>query len=113
LRKDGLIQPRVPQQPAEDTAEPSEAELEGGDGDGGSALDKLRGEVMRQQAGVRSKPVHLNTAITRSHVHRVIVDRMGDGSTQPDESKHVHRIYRFVMSQADGHSHGITIPDAA
>ena len=77
------------------------------DGDDGDSVVALRAEVARQQAGVRSVPVHLRTVRVRGHAHAVVVDRMGDGSTQADDSGHVHRIYRFVLSMADKHSHGL------
>jgi DNA-binding transcriptional ArsR family regulator len=113
LRKAGLIEPREKHDaPAAAAPASTGDDDDAEDGEDGDALDKLRGEVMRQQGGVRSKAVHLVTAETHHHTHRVLVDRMGDGSTQPDETKHQHRIFRFVPSQADKHSHGLLVPRA-
>jgi hypothetical protein len=32
---------------------------------------------------------------------------MGDGHTIPDDTGHVHRVYRFVLSSAHNHTHDL------
>ena len=74
----------------------------------GASKDDLIAEVTRQQNGIRGKVVILGTTTAKNHRHTIRVDRMGDGQTVADGSGHVHRCYRFVLSQAQGHSHGVT-----
>lgn len=77
---------------------------------GGDSILALRAEVALQQAGVRSVAVHFATTPMNGHAHKVIVDRMGDGSTQPDSTGHGHRFYRFVSSQTNKHGHDLLVP---
>jgi hypothetical protein len=73
----------------------------------GDSLADLKAEVSRQQGVQRSKAVRFVTVGGDGRQHVVLVDRFGDGSTQPDDSGSVHRVYRFVVNQAKGHSHGL------
>jgi hypothetical protein len=98
LRKEGLLPP------VGETAEDDDDAQDGGDN-----IDLLRAEVQRQQAGQRGKGVNFATSEASGHTHRVITDRMGDGVTQPDTTSHQHRVYRFVMSRAAGHAHGVKL----
>ena len=77
---------------------------------GGDSILALRAEVALQQAGVRSAPAHFVTTAVNGHFHKVVVDRMGDGSTQPDSTGHGHRFYRFVSSQTNKHVHDLLVP---
>ena len=89
-----------------------EESLEGGDeatDEPSASRESLQAEVTRQQGGIRGKVVILGTTLVKKHRHTIRVDRMGDGGTASDGSGHVHRCYRFVLSQAHGHSHGATI----
>lgn len=79
----------------------------------GDALEALRVEVARQQNGQRAKAAKLVTVRDRDHNHRVLVDRMGDGCTQADDSGHVHKVFRFVTSVAAGHQHALKVPSAS
>lgn len=79
----------------------------------GDSPEALRAEVARQQAGVRSKGVKFLAGANQGHSHRVLVDRMGDGCTQADETGHVHKVYRFVVSMAVGHQHGLKVAASA
>jgi hypothetical protein len=71
----------------------------------GSSLDELRQAVAKLQEGHRSKAVILGTTIDDGHRHSAMLDRMGDGVTTPDETKHVHRVFRFVISMSEKHQH--------
>jgi hypothetical protein len=104
LRSKGLIQPREPASPPQpETA--SDGEPAPYVGAGGMSIPALREEVSRQQNGHRNKAVLLKTTVCQGHQHVVLVDRMGDGQTTPDDSGHSHKIYRFVASQTAGHGH--------
>jgi len=76
----------------------------------GDSPDALRAEVTRQQGGQRARSAELVTSATNGHAHRVLVDRMGDGTTQSDATGHVHKVYRFVVSVAADHQHGLRVP---
>lgn len=78
-----------------------------GDDDDGDSIEDLREEVTRQQGGKRSAVARLSMIEQSGHVHVAVVDRMGDGVTQPDETGHQHRVCRFVLSMAAGHQHGL------
>ena len=56
----------------------------------GASKNELFDEVLRQQNGVRGKMVTLLTTVKNSHCHRVHIDRMGDGVTESDDSRHSH-----------------------
>ena len=74
-------------------------------------ISQLRKEGrLPQQSGVRGTTVRLATTEVAGHTHEVVLDRMGDGSTQPDSTGHGHRFYRFDSSQANKHSHGLVVP---
>jgi hypothetical protein len=79
----------------------------------GDAVSDLRREVARQQAGSLAKAAQLLASPTNGHGHVVLVDRMGDGTTQSDGTGHVHKIYRYVVSLAAGHQHGLRVPPGA
>lgn len=81
--------------------------LDGADDGDGDSLEDLRTEVARQQGGSRSKAATLAVSFFSDHDHTAVVDRMGDGVTQPDATGHQHRIFRFVSSVAAGHQHGL------
>jgi DNA-binding CsgD family transcriptional regulator len=70
---------------------------------------QLVAEVDRQQQGVKSKVVTLNTSTAKKHKHQAKVDRMGDGQTTVDSTGHVHRVFRFVLSAAQGHTHDLVV----
>jgi DNA-binding transcriptional ArsR family regulator len=112
LRKSGLIEPREPATTPNDLPSEEPSEPDDGDEEDGASVADLRDEVARQQAGSRSKPVKIMACASQKHTHLVLVDRMGDGQTQPDETGHFHKIYRFVSSQAKGHSHNLRISAA-
>jgi len=76
----------------------------------GDKLEELRIEVARQQGGNRAKAAKLSTTSHEDHEHEALVDRMGDGSTLEDDTGHRHRIYRFVVSVANQHQHGLRVP---
>ena len=73
----------------------------------GSSKPELQAEVKRQQGGVSSRCATLPTTTVKKHKHRAKVDRMGDGHTIPDDTGHVHRVYRFVLSVAQNHTHDL------
>lgn len=79
----------------------------------GDILEVLRAEVVRQQGTQRAKAVKLIAAHHEGHTHRVLVDRMGDGCTQADDTGHIHRVYRFVVTMGSKHQHGLSVPTAA
>jgi hypothetical protein len=79
----------------------------------GDLVEALRAEVARQQGGQRAKAASLLTTPTHGHSHRVMVDRLGDGTTQVDETGHVHQVHRFVVSLAADHQHGLRAPSTA
>jgi hypothetical protein len=76
----------------------------------GDDVGDLRREVARQQAGSPAKAAQLLASPTSGHGHVVLVDRMGDGTTQSDGTGHVHKVYRYVVSLAAGHQHGLRVP---
>jgi DNA-binding transcriptional ArsR family regulator len=76
-------------------------------GDDGDSLEDLRAEVARQQGGQRSKAARLAVIEHAGHGHAAVVDRMGDGVTQPDVTGHQHKVYRFVVGGTSGHQHGL------
>jgi len=78
----------------------------------GHSVEALRNEATRQQAGQRAKAVKLIAGVHNGHTHRVLVDRMGDGCTQSDDTGHVHKVYRFVVAVGAGHQHGLKVPTA-
>jgi DNA-binding NarL/FixJ family response regulator len=71
--------------------------------------EQLQAEVSRQQLGIKSKVVVLQTATVRKHSHKVKVDRMGDGQTILDSSGHAHRCFRFTLSEAHKHTHDLIV----
>jgi hypothetical protein len=79
----------------------------------GDEVADLRREVARQQAGSPAKAARLLAAPANGHGHEVVVDRMGDGTTQSDSTGHVHKVYRFVVSLAAGHQHGLRVTPGA
>lgn len=80
---------------------------------GGDDVLTLRREVARQQGDQKARAARLLAVPTNGHAHAVVVDRMGDGTTQSDGTGHVHKVYRFVVSVAAGHQHGLRVPAAA
>ena len=75
----------------------------------GASKNELFDEVLRQQNGVRGKMVTLLTTVKNSHCHRVHIDRMGDGVTESDDSRHSHRVMRFKVLPAKDHDHELTV----
>jgi hypothetical protein len=83
-------------------------ESEGADqDDDGDTVQDLREEVARQQDGQRTKAARLCTTHHGDHDHSVLVDRMGDGQTMPDQTGHDHKVYRFVVGKNAKHGHGL------
>lgn len=99
LRAQGRLPPAD-----EDSAAPGDER--GQEDDEGDSVQDLREEVARQQEGQRGKAVFLVTT-HGDHDHVAKVDRLGDGHTEPDDSGHQHKIYRFVVGQIAGHGHGL------
>lgn len=77
----------------------------------GDMIETLRLDVARQcrESGNRVGPAFLEATMggQKRHTHRIRVDRMGDGTTETDDTGHVHRVYRFVVSMADSHQHAV------
>ena len=76
----------------------------------------LRFEAARQcrENKTPAGPVLLMTTLAgnknvRRHAHRAKLDRIGEGVTQPDETGHQHRVFRFVVQELD-HGHALTMP---
>ena len=126
LRKKGLLPAKAdvnadeageePENDAEPEDEHGEPEIDDGRQDSnekGASKEALQAEVARQQGGIRGKVVLLGCTPTKQHRHTVRVDRMGDGHTTPDASGHVHRCYRFALSEAQRHTHDVTIAKGA
>jgi len=109
LREQGLLPPvesgPAPEPcPAVDEDVATDLEYEG------DSIEDLRTEVIRQQAGQRSKAAQLATTTSLGHEHSVLVDRMGDGLASAVGSDHVHNVYRFVVGRANGHTHDLRVP---
>jgi hypothetical protein len=106
------IADEAPKTPTEDD-ETVEASVDDGSQDSsekGASKEALQAEVPRRQQGIRGKVVILGSTKVNKHRHTIRVDRMGDGHTTPDNSGHVHRCYRFVLSEAHRHTHDVTLP---
>ena len=112
LRAQGRLEPAGSSTtPGDPPSSGSEDSQDDGADDGDSVQD-LREEVTRQQGSSRTKAARLQAAEHDEHAHVAVVDRMGDGVTEPDESGHQHKIYRFVLGGArlegqDVHRHGL------
>jgi DNA-binding NarL/FixJ family response regulator len=94
------------------TSEPSTAEGDDWDGGEGDSVEILRAELQRQQGGQKSMRVYFTTTVVDGHRHRAVVDRMGDGITEPDGTGHQHRVFRFVMGRMAKHGHGLRVAKA-
>jgi hypothetical protein len=93
----------------DDVDEESDDECEGRPGEPKAAsTDALRAEISRQQAGGRGH-VELLTTRKRDHIHVAKVDRFGDGQTKADKTGHAHRVSSFLIANAQGHSHDLTV----
>jgi hypothetical protein len=95
-------------------ASPSETcggEADGGEGDdcGAATTEELRLTVSRLLRGERARLVLLLTTRKRDHSHVVEVDGFGDGRTVADESGHTHKVATFLVGNAHGHFHELTI----
>jgi transposase len=114
LRREGRL-PKLGQNDVPAGGEPESPDEEGeageaGDEESGDSVEDLRAEVARQQGGSRTKPAYLAVVAHHgedgAHEHVAVVDRMGDGVTRSDDTKHQHKVYRFVVGQNAGHGHG-------
>jgi DNA-binding CsgD family transcriptional regulator len=83
-----------------------------------STREALRAEAARQcrANGAPAGPALFMTTLAgkKKHAHRGKVNRMGDGVTEPDESGHQHRVYRFEVQPVDvgdsSHQHFLVLP---
>lgn len=108
LKRQGRLEERSEDVPATEGGKDADET----DDDDGDSIEDLREEVARQQGGKRSAVARLPAIEASGHGHVAVVDRMGDGVTKPDETGHQHRVYRFVLSMADGHQHGLLAKEA-
>ena len=95
----------------EESREPIVVSPETAQRQGGASVDELREDVRKQcqRSGKPCGPATLMTTLGGrvKHAHRAKVSLIGDGTTDPDDSGHVHAIRGFKVRLAHGHDHGL------